>query len=682
MNLFSIYNKLNKNKKIDNKYISNKYICYFVDNYKKDISFDDLYKKTIIFYLKENLEKLHIQKLLQKNLKIYQVDLNIALDLELNWGKIFYLDKIYENQEIKDIFYLKHKNYLSLDFKKLWIFFIIFLIISIFLSFLFFKKDREENKDTPITSNKNQQQNIINNNDNNEIIPKKSEHIENTDFDISWEEKEQKKEEIEDLLKQHNYTIKNFHPDLSYLVFQKNYSKNIIDELKNINWKKSDSEIIIQVNKNLPLIIPYWYYISYIWENVVLDIVDNKIINRKNVSSFEYWISKIKQNTKYFEEVEVYGKNTKFLTYKTEYQKNIWYSISDKIKQEINEVLLQNNNDKEKTLLYFFNYIKSKKYDLHHMRWDLEDSNYIEYIYYKDGLYCESSADLFFVISSYLWFETNFVNGYLELQEDLNWYYIWWFWHAWIEIKIWNKKYFFDPTSSWENVSWIDFWFNNGSIDDFYQTFFWEDNSINIPNIIKNNIFDKNKKEEIVIGIVKEIVNNSETSEQNYQKTIYKNQIYNYILENGIFEEILKNNEIKNDLDFFNFFIDKKSFWYEYIKENKNIFQKIKLQNNFQWSWIIDINKDAIKYINTPIPERYKDVFKNLNYNIIDNKLFNLVIILLILSIFFIYYIIFVSFLWNLFKINGSSAYCLGNILTWQNRKVSNFKINHSLKII
>lgn len=600
--------QLSNSEIINNLILNDKYYDFFIKNYSI-LSFEENYKQTIFLYLKDNLDDINTKELLLSNLKIWkEINLEDAISKELNWWNIFHLDKIYSYNDIKKKFWYIPKKEDEIIKKHKWnkyiIFSILFLIlITVFwIIFSFFhtnKKNIEnvkiESKNTNIFSIKNE--NISNTIDkwnkllDVKIISKEKE----SKYLLNEAEKLKKKKELLDLKNQNWYVFNKTTYNLWYFI--KNNDWTYDKSIKTLDYDSNPDFIIKTKSKEITL--PYWYkfviikwinysikydygYFSYDWE-------------LNNDWLIVYWISKIteddyKKNNNLYKKVFIYWTNNTFYTYNSTHEN--WYEsslLSDKLKSIIDNKISENWGDKLKTLIEFYAFIKNKRYNPYQKKEDLSP-DFLDFLYSSDWLYCESANDLFRVISQYLWFSSEKIIWFLW-SENKNWYWIiWWIWHQWTEIKIFNKIYFFDATSSNWNDTWFDFWFNDWNQQDFYVNtdkvlkidLVWDIKS-RIEEVFKNNIYDENFSE----YINDYLVNNLE-QKQDLDRT------YEYIVKNQLEQNFYNSWYLNNDINFIKKYIDKTG-----IQQSENIdIKNFTLDNNTNYKSIFDNwNEYLLKYL-------------------------------------------------------------------------------------
>lgn len=397
--------------------------------------------------------------------------------------------------------------------------------------------------------------------------------------------------------------------------------------------------------------MPYWYkFVTTKWINYSIKYdywyfsYDWKLNNDWEIV---YWISKIteddyKKDKSLYKKVFVYWTNNTFYAYNSTHYN--WYEanfISDKLKSIIDNKISENWGDKLKTLIDFYAFIKNKRYNPYQKKDNLSPE-FLDFLYSSDWLYCESANDLFRIIAEYLWFKAEKITWFLW-SENKNWYWIiWWVWHQWTEVKIFDKVYFFDATSSNWNDAWFDFWFNDWNQQDFYVNtdevlkvdLVWDIKS-RVEEVFKNNIYDQNFSE----YINDYLVNNLE-QKQDLDKT------YEYIIKNWIADSFYNSWYLNNDVNFIKSYIDKTR-----IKQAENIdIKDFTLDSKTNYKAIFDNwNEYFLKYLTWDIPVWLTNTILNKwNYNYIYDRYITFSILLICLTLL----LLFIILVWKFFNIN------------------------------
>ncbi|MBW7954298.1 hypothetical protein H3C61_00595 [Candidatus Gracilibacteria bacterium] len=600
--------QLSNSEIINNLILNDKYYDFFIKNYSI-LSFEENYKQTIFLYLKDNLDDINTKELLLSNLKIgKEINLEDAISKEINGGNIFHLDKIYSYDNIKNRFGFipkkedetikKHKGNKYIIFSILTFTSIIF--VGIIFSFFHTNKEniekvKIENKNTNIFSIKTENKsNIIDKGKKSldvSIISKENE----SKYILNEEEKSKKKKELLDLKNQNWYLFNRTTYNLGYFI--KNNDSTYDKSIKSLDYDSNPDYIIKTKSKEITL--PYGYKfvttkgINYsIKYDYGYFFYDGEL---NNDGLIVYGISKIteddyKKDKKLYKQIFVYGTNNTFYTYNSTHENGYESSLlSNKLKSIIDNKISENGGDKLKTLIDFYAFIKNKRYNPYQKKEDLSP-DFLDFLYTSDGLYCESANDLFRVISEYLGFKSEKITGFLGSENKSGYGVIGGVGHQWTEVKIFDKVYFFDATSSNGNDSGVDFGFNDGNQQDFYvntddvlKVDLVLDIKSRIEEVFKNNIYDENFSD----YINDYLVNNLE-QKQDLDKT------YEYIVKNQLEQNFYNSGYLNNDITFIKKYIDKTR-----IQESENIdIKNFTLDNNTNYKSIFDNgNEYLLKYL-------------------------------------------------------------------------------------
>ncbi|MDD3793892.1 MAG: transglutaminase domain-containing protein [Candidatus Gracilibacteria bacterium] len=644
--------QLSNSQKINDLYLNDKYYNFFTKNYSI-LSFEENYKQTIFFYLKDNLANENIKELLITNLKIEaEINLEDAILKELNGGNIFHLDKIYSYDEIRDKFGYIHKKEDKIIEKykgnKYLIFTILFgtLIIIFGIIFSFFHTSKEnienpkvENKSTNIFSNKNENNTESLNKQNKPLDVKIISKEKESEYFFNNEEKLKKKNELLNLKNQNWYVFNKTTYDLGYFI--KNNDGTYDKSINSLDYD-SNPDYIIRTKIN-EITLPYGYKfvttkgINYsIKYDYGYFLYDGKL---NNDGEIVYGISKIteddyKKDKSLYKKVFVYGTNNTFYAYNSThyngYEANL---ISDKLKSIIDNKISENGGDKLKTLINFYAFIKNKRYNPYQKKEDLSPE-FLDFLYSSDGLYCESANDLFRIIAEYLGFKAEKITGFLGSENKNGYGIIGGVGHQWTEVKIFDKVYFFDATSSNGNDAGFDFGFNDGNQQDFYvntdevlKVDLVGDIKSRVEEVFKNNIYDQNFSE----YINDYLVNNLE-QKQDLNKT------YEYIIKNGIADIFYNSGYLNNDVNFIKNYIDKTR-----IKQAENIdIKDLALDSKTNYKAIFDNgNEYFLKYLTGDIPVGLTNTILNKgNYNYIYDRYVTFSILLICLTLLLLFIIL------------------------------------------
>ncbi len=453
--------------------------------------FEVLYEKSIFSYLKSLKKEEWLVELLYENLRINrEIDLDYAIDLQINWGGIFYTEKLLQNEQFSSLVWVKEQDNILDKIQKP-----ISIIIIVLLIIVWFFLVRWENFDwmskylSKITSIQSKNE-VLDNGELN-LNSTSEKHPQST---IAQTTKQVVKPSLSTLSNSYGTYIQNSWSSnenlfeispLVYWYFRKR------PELPNVNGTVDSSYPGTYLKVTLPktsdivdllfkfqytqwtkinFLIPYWYKLIFISEgNIGSDGDWNFIFYGDRTGTISYGLKKLWLTDQWVESVYFVDPTTKELTITSEvlsYSMNHHYPLlksylSTELQEKTKKVLNEEKNDKIRALLRFARGIKTKNYNLSHQKefadksnWSLQ--NYYDILFRTPELECYSSARIFLAFAQELWFEWYIIQWYNHyensaLAENPN-YVNSQEAHAWTEIIINKKRYIFDVTPS------IDIW--------------------------------------------------------------------------------------------------------------------------------------------------------------------------------------------------------------------------------